>query len=271
MTVSLDYPAYRTLLAYLLEFRFATTEQLARLTEHDYGSRRSAIRQTTRHLNTLENQGVVLRLDRRVGGWQGGSAPAIWALTTSGYRTVTGEGKKRQRPHLISTTFLEHLLAISETRVTATETIRGIPDVHLGIQAEPVCWRTYLGPHGQQLTLRPDLRLTVTSAEYRDSYFIEVDRATENPARVIAKCWQYVQYRRTGAEQKVDGIFPAVLWIVPSHKRREQLRSHLQEAELPQGMFHVLTLTDLPEIIRDGPHLTKQNNPMRKENNPHGN
>jgi hypothetical protein len=33
-------------------------------------------------------------------------------------------------------------------------------------------------------------------------------------------------------------------------------------------MFTVLTLDELPEIIRDGPPLTKQNN-TRKENTPY--
>jgi hypothetical protein len=260
MTVSLDYPTHRTLLQFLLELRFATTEQLARITASDYGSRRSAIRQTTRHLTTLKNHGLVLRLERRVGGWQGGSAPAIWALTTSGHRAITERGRGRQRPQLISTTFLEHLLAIAESRIIAAETVRTITDASLTVQTEPACWRSYLGPHGQQLTLRPDLHLATTTLKYTDSYFVEVDRATENPARVIATCWQYVRYRRMGTEQKACGAFPAVLWIVPTEKRREQLQTHIAAAELPAGMFHVLTLTDLPEVIHDGPPLTNQNN-----------
>lgn len=271
MTMSLDYPTHRRLLQLLLELRFATTDQLARLTAGEYGSRRSAVRQTTRHLTTLENRGLLLQLERRVGGWQGGSAPTIWALTTSGHRAITEQSGGRQRPQLISTTFLEHLLAITESRIIAVETVRTIPDASLTVQTEPVCWRSYLGPHGQALRLRPDLHLLVGASKYTDSYFVEVDRATENPARVIATCWQYVQYRRTGAEQKVHGVFPAVLWIVPTEKRREQLRQHITTAELPTSMFHVLTLTDLPEVIRDGPPLTHQNNDTRKGEQPHGN
>lgn len=263
MTSSPDYPTHRTLLQFLLELRFATTEQLARLTISEYGSRRSAIRQTTRHLTALEKPGLVLRLERRVGGWQGGSAPTIWALTTSGHRAITGQSGGRQRPQLISTTFLEHLLTIAETRIVAAETARAVTGASLTVQTEPTCWRSYLGPHGQQLTLRPDLHLTVTTSEYTDNYFVEVDRATENPARVIATCWQYVRYRRIGTEQKARGAFPAVLWIVPTENRREQLRTHIAAAELPAGMFHVLTLTDLPEVIHDGPPLTNQNNDTR--------
>ena len=90
MTGAFDHPTYQELLTHLLELRFATTEQLARLTREHYGSFRSARRQTMRHLSKLEHHGHVLRLERRVGGWQRGSTPSIWALTTTGYRQVTG-------------------------------------------------------------------------------------------------------------------------------------------------------------------------------------
>ncbi|WP_125098440.1 replication-relaxation family protein [Leucobacter chromiireducens] len=268
MTALLDHPIYQELLAHLLELRFATTGQLARLTREHYGSAQSARRQTMRHLSKLEQHGQLLRLERRVGGWQRGSAQSIWALTTTGYRQVAGQARTRQRPNLISTTFLEHLLAIAETRIIAYETVQRIPSAELRVKTEPVRWRNYLGPHGERLTLRPDLLMSVTTPEYLDRYFIEVDRATENPARVIAKCWQYVRYRRSGAEQQASGAFPAVLWIVPTTKRRTQLRAHLVAAELPQSMFAVLTLDELSGIIRDGPPLTKQNN-TRKENTPY--
>lgn len=248
-----NYPIHTTLLKHLFELRFATTEQLARLTRDSYGTRRSALRQTSRHLSALRQAGKVTQLERRIGGWQRGSTPAIWALTTTGYAEATGHGAVRQRPHLISTTFLEHLLAITETRVLAQETVASIHGTQLSTQTEPNCWRTYLGPHGEQLTLRPDLLMSVTTTEYVDRYFVEVDRATENPARVIAKCWQYVRYRRTGSEQELTGVFPAVLWIVPTDHRRDQLSRHIAEANLPLGMFHALMLDQLSTVIKEGP------------------
>lgn len=248
-----DHPALQLLMEHLLVLRFATTKQLARLTGDRYGSARSALRQTTRHLNFLERRGDVLRLERRVGGWLGGSGPAVWALTTSGYRRVAGKRGSRQRPHLLSTTFLEHLLAVAEARVVITETVRTMPDAAMVVQAEPHCWRTYVGLHGERLSLRPDLMLELTTTAYQDRYFIEVDRATENPARVIAKSRQYQQYRRSGIEQQHAGVFPAVLWIVPSEKRRAQLERHIAAAELPRGMFHALTLADLSGVLREGP------------------
>lgn len=266
-------PRQHRLLQHLHELRFATTGQLARLTIEHYRTPRSALRQTSRHLHHLEQQQHVLRLERRIGGWQGGSTPAIWALTTRGQRHLSGQRRGvRQRPRLISTTFLEHRLATTETCLIATETIRAIPQATLAIQTEPTCWRHFLGPHGQPLTLRPDLHLAITTPAYHDRYFIEIDRATENPARVIATCWRYVHYQQLGIEQQSSGLFPAVLWVVPHQARRTQLARHLAEAQLPDGLFHSLTLAELPALLRDGPpttHLNPDQEPPEHAEPPH--
>ena len=86
---TLDHPIYPRLLGLLQAHRFATTTQLARLTADAYTSLRSATRQTLRHLNQLLEQHMVTCLERRVGGWRGGSTAGIWALTTHGARTLT--------------------------------------------------------------------------------------------------------------------------------------------------------------------------------------
>src|SRR5690625_2375450 len=107
------YPTHIRLLDLLLIHRFATTIQLARFTEKLYKSHRSAVRQTLRHLRVLEQQGMITRLERRVGGWQAGSSVSIWTFTTRGYRHRTGI-RKRQRSKHLSTTFLAHSLAVTE-------------------------------------------------------------------------------------------------------------------------------------------------------------
>jgi len=255
---TLTHQIHEKILRTLQDLRFATTKQLARLTSADYGNDRSALRQTMRHLKTLAEHDLVRSLERRVGGWEGGSQNTIWALTTRGHRLLT-DSPARQRPHLISTTFLEHLLAVAETRVIITETANAHAGITATVTGEPGCWRQHLGHHGQMLTLKPDLHLTIQSPEFRDSYFLEVDRATENPKRVVTTCWSYQHYRLTGAEQKSAGVFPAVIWIVPNVKRREQLRRHLnEEPRLPQELFTVITLEELPELLRNGPPSATQ-------------
>lgn len=153
-------------------------------------------------------------LERRVGGWRGGSTAGIWALTTHGARTLTGRAT-RQRNQAVSTSFLAHLLAVTETRTIIDETVRQLPGTTATITTEPDCWRSHLGTAGQHLTLRPDLHAVVTSPGYQDHYFIEVDRDTENPARVITTCHRYQAYYATGIEQQAGGVFPVTLWIVP--------------------------------------------------------
>ena len=80
------HPMQARLLALVAAHRFATTTQLARLTALEYASSASALRQTQRHLASLAQQRLLTSLERRVGGWQGGSAVTIWAATTRGHR-----------------------------------------------------------------------------------------------------------------------------------------------------------------------------------------
>lgn len=249
-----EHPMYDRLLTLIREHRFATTHQLMRLTRSEYGSRRSAIRQTLRHLKTLQSEALITHLERRVGGWQGGSQVTIWTLTTTGLRHLTG-ATKRLRPHHYSTTFLEHLLAVGETRVLLHETAEQYPGLHIDTVGEPQCWRRFLDRHGVAVRLKPDLAVTVTSDQYVDRYFLEVDKATENPARVMRKCWQYVRHRRSGTEQaRLGGVYPAVAWIVPNTKRKQQLlRAIDEEPKLPRELFTVITPDELMPLIRDGP------------------
>lgn len=245
-------PVHRELLMLLLKYRFATTDQLARLTTARYSSGRSARRQTNRHLATLTQQGQIHCLNRRVGGWQGGSAAAVWTLTTTGHRQLTGS-TRRQRPRLLSTGFLAHSLAVTETRVLISEHARATGADH-SVQPEPLCWRSYLDATGTRVALKPDLTAVIVATEFTDRYFIEVDRATENPARVIRKCQQYATYRSRGTEQDRHGAFPLVVWIVPTAQRREQLQRHLADQErLPRHLFAVVTPGEFIPLLRDGP------------------
>ena len=69
--------------------------------------------------------------------------------------------------------------------------------------------------------------MNYTWSRYDDHYFIEVDRDTENPARVITTCHRYQAYYATGIEQQAGGVFPVTLWIVPHDRRQRQLQCYL--------------------------------------------
>ena len=253
------HPMQARLLALVAAHRFATTTQLARLTAPEYASPASALRQTQRHLASLAQQRLLTSLERRVGGWQGGSAVTIWAATTRGHRRVAAENgedeevPRRQRPREVSTTFLDHLLAITEVRTSIEEAVHQETDTEVAVALEPDCWRTALSPSGQVQVLRPDLAVTITSPAYEDRYLIEVDRATENPGRVIATCWRYQEHQATS--QASDGdVFPLVVWLVPTDRRRHRLeRAIAHSTGLLRDLFRVIRLDQLPTLIHGGP------------------
>lgn len=246
---ALTHPIHLRLLRLLAAHRFATTTQLARLTADAYASLRSGLRQSLRHLNKLRAHDLVTRLERRVGGWQAGSSVTVWALTTRGHRALTGS-RTRRRPHELSTGFLAHRLVVTETSTIITETVRTMEGGDLQLDTEPDCWRTYLGAGGERLTLRPDLAATITSPDY----YLEVDRDTENPARIIIACHRYTAYRDTGADQQRTGVFPLVVWVVPHTRRRRRLQEAIaRDAALNPRLFRVITPDQLPALIHDGP------------------
>mgnify|MGYP002755757978 CR=1 FL=1 len=251
------HPMQARLLALVAAHRFATTTQLARLTAPEYASSASALRQTQRHLASLAQQRLLTSLERRVGGWQGGSAVTIWAATTRGQRLVAAEDEevpRRQRPREVSTTFLDHLLAITEVRTSIEEAVRQEADTEATVALEPDCWRTALSPSGQVQVLRPDLAVTITSPAYEDRYLVEVDRATENPGRVIATCWRYQEHQATSAQASDGDVFPLVVWLVPTDRRRHRLeRAIAHSTGLLRDLFRVIRLDQLPTLIHGGP------------------
>lgn len=251
------HPMQARLLALVAAHRFATTTQLARLTALEYASSASALRQTQRHLASLAQQRLLTSLERRVGGWQGGSAVTIWAATTRVQRLVAvdkgEEVPRRQRPREVSTTFLDHLLAITEVRTSIEEAVRQEADTEAMVSLEPDCWRTALSPSGQVQVLRPDLAVTITSPAYEDRYLVEIDRATENPGRVIATCWRYQEHQAIN-QASDDGVFPLVVWLVPTDRRRHRLeRAIAHSTGLLRDLFRVIRLDRLPTLIHGGP------------------
>ena len=248
-------PWHYELLVWLHTYRFATTKQLAVLRAKHHKNLTSATRQTQRHLQTLFAQKLIYQLDRRIGGWKQGSAQSVWTLTAKGARAIHVDDQvvKRSRPKVLSTTFLEHALAVTELRVRLEQATKEHGSKLRFMQTEPACHRKYRDLSGSESILKPDAACGISSKEHEDFYFLEADRATENPARVIRKCQQYEAYRLTGLEQKRLGVFPAVVWVVPHIKRRKQLRRYIAaDKELTNELFSVITLDELSDLIRDG-------------------
>lgn len=79
---------------------------------------------------------------------------------------------------------------------------------------------------------------------------MEIDRGTESPRRILAKCQIYVSYFNTGIEEKRSGITPYIVWLVPDEKRCAQILNLLRE-KMPEAsiLFQVVIENDLVPLI----------------------
>jgi hypothetical protein len=85
-------------------------------------------------------------------------------------------------------------------------------------ETEPAAWRPFVDD-GTSVTLKPDAFTVIEQGDFRDSYFIKVDCDTESPTTLARKCEVYRRYWGAGDEQQRTGVFPQVLWLVPSDRR----------------------------------------------------
>lgn len=231
------------------DHRFLTTKQIARLHFSDHATALAGIRACVRVLGRLRGHRLLARLDRQVGGVRAGSASFVWCLDVVGERLTRrtkDEREIRRRFFEPSTVFLAHTLAVAETRLILQEAASVDGFEVVTVTTEPMNWRTYLGPAGGVETLKPDLYVVTRTAQWDEFWFIEVDRGTESIPVLLRKCRQYDRYRRTGQEQARHGVFPRVLWVLPSSRRRAQLEAVLgQSADLAPQLFQVAS----PEML----------------------
>ncbi|MBM7416830.1 hypothetical protein JOE30_000880 [Rhodococcus sp. PvP016] len=204
-------------------------------------------------LKRLTDAGLIGRLDRRVGGLHGGSQGFVYSLKGRGSGALARlDGTVPHRPRgEPGERFVAHVLAITETYVRLREaTGPGRRHELVEFDPEPACWRRYPAPHGGVAVLRPDAYVRVADVDYEDLFFIEIDRATESLATIRAKCQAYTAYWRSGTEQALSGIFPKVVWIVPSEHRADGIHRTIARLNQPdQQLFTVTTDADAPTTL----------------------
>jgi hypothetical protein len=232
--------------------RMASGSQLNRLF---WPTTPSGARTARRHLKRLTDLRVLTRLHRQVGGIRGGSQGYTYALDVNGQRIAQTMHHHTIRRPTPSDAFVDHTLAVTEVLVTLRTTA---PVEPLEFQAEPRCWRRYTGRAGRTQTLRPDGFARWATGEWELSAFLEIDRATEHPGRISRKADQYVRYWRTGDEQRLHDVFPTVLWLAPTERRAQVLRTVLEGHEAAP-LSCVITDDDLTNFIT---------NPTREEGHP---
>lgn len=242
------------ILQFLADARLATSSQLARLFFAESPTHRSQIRRANLVTKQLKEAGFIYHQPRKIGGWTKGSSSYIWSLTYKGWKKlkeVNSSISLRFRNKVdFSQNHVEHTLAITEIFVEFKE-LEQLGKIKLeDFQFEPKSWRYYADIGGSSLILKPDAFAKITVGEYEDFYFFELDRSSESLTRIINTCKKYIHYYNTGIEQRVNDIFPFVLWIVPDERRKENISNaiHLKLNNFWQ-MFQVVTLDEFSQFI----------------------
>ena len=250
----------RALLELLAAHRYATTRQLAQITElpGQYGSARSALRQTSRRLRRQHGLGLVAHLARRIGGTRAGSAGYVWYLTAAGQRLTSEEQGRgvRRRFQEPSALFLAHTLAITQARVVIEQAIHAVGGRLARLRTEPACWRSWLRLGGALGWLKPDLEaITATDTGAEDHWLLEVDLDTEHPARLLAKCHDYQAHLASGTFQAQHGYYPQVVWLLTNQARAGRLAEQIAaDQTLTPGLFKITAAPEqLAALIQEGP------------------
>jgi hypothetical protein len=234
-------------------FRVMSTDQLQRLFWPD-GTPQTRGRLARHGLARLCELEVLAPLARRVGGVRAGSKGRIFAVGLAGQRLLTtaSSARRARRPHTPGERYLAHTLAVGELYVQLVERQRwGLAQV-LEFDAEPACWRTYLGTWGARLTLKPDAYVKLADTVYEYSWLIECDMATESLATIERKARRYLDYHRSGAERRAHGASARVVWIVPDDARAEPVREAVARLPAPAESLFAVTTADVAASVLAG-------------------
>lgn len=240
------------ILTFLNRHRYATTTHLRDVFFADHATLTAGTRACIRVLHRLMHNRLIARLERRVGGTARGSASTIWYLDAAGERLTRPEGARRRRFASVSTPFLAHTLAITDTHVALIARARtGAFEIER-VDLEPDTWRSFLTRAGTAGILKPDLYVHLATPDYDDHWYLEIDLGTESIPVLLAKCHTYTAYKATGRAQAEHGVFPRVLWILPTAARTARLRAAVHAApNLDDRLFACTTSDTFPAVLED--------------------
>ncbi len=245
----------QAILRSVAELRLLSARQIERLhfaADHQMATPLSRARSARRTLERLKREGLLLRLERRIGGMRAGSASFVYAMGPAGQRLIGWPGSRR-RHREPSTPFVDHTLAVSELFVRLHEAERRGGLELLATEAEPQCWRVLASVGGGSRWLKPDLALRLAAAGYEFRWFVEVDLGTEHRPALLRKCQTYEAYYRSGVEQADGGVFPRVLWVTPGLDRAEHIREVIARTpQLTAGLFLVATSDEAIQMLTGG-------------------
>jgi len=223
--------------------RLVTGGQLERLHFVNLGAvSRPVVRR--RVLGRLVQARVLATLERRIGGVRAGSEGLIYYLDTAGQRLLIPDGVARKIDPP-GERYMRHVLAVTELYVSLSEQALagGLRLDEFG--AEPASWWT----DGRGGRIKPDGYVRVSNPDHADTWWLEVDLATEHLPTLKRKLAAYLDYYRRG-QLGPDGIMPLVLVTAPSAKRCSDIVRLIRQ--LPQQgaeLFTVALHNDAAEVI----------------------
>jgi hypothetical protein len=236
----------RAVVADVARTRVMTGGQITRLHFSDLSL---ATRERTRRrvLARLVALDVVTTLERRIGGVRAGSSGLIYSLGVAGQRALPllaadnlPEPPARiRRPWTPGRLFLAHSLAGTELYVRLREHERA-GDLRLAaFSVEPAAW----WPSGMGGLVKPDAYALLHATEVQDSWWVEVDRATESLPTIRRKLLAYVDFARTG-QLGPDGVTPRVLVTAPHGTRRSAITDLVKQLPPPADALFRVALHD---------------------------
>jgi hypothetical protein len=208
------------------------------------------VRTARRVLARLVELDVLARLGRRVGGPLGpGSDDYTYVLGLGGQRLARSRGwlppGRARRPAEIGLAFIAHRLAVAELHARVIEGARENDRYAIEVLTpEPGCWRSYIGPGGARLRLKPDSYARLATPDFIHANFIEVDLATESAPTIERKMRAYHAYYTTGQERDP---FPRVVFIVPSAVRVEVVVE--AAGRLPADAWRLFRVTTFDRVL----------------------
>lgn len=242
------------LLRAVREYRLLSTSHLRDLFFSSHRTPSASKMACHRSLTRLSSYRLLRSTQRPQGGLGGGGLASVWNLGPAGerlLRQLDGDGDKPRKPGFDpSRTFFDHTLEVSDAVVRLVQASRrGLFEL-LEIRGEPRNWRSFPGHVGGVRILKPDLAVVTASGDFEDHWFIEVDRGTESTKTLIRKCHVYTDYQRSGIEQQRSGVYPRVLWLLPTQRRVDLLRTAIEkERGLDPELFVVRTTDELVAAI----------------------
>jgi hypothetical protein len=202
-------------------------------------------------MTRLADLGLVMTLQRKIGGARAGSAGHIYTLTPAGHRYLAAlTGQPNPPPHVKKSPtpgalFLTHALTISEVYVSLHEAARCHDVTVSTFTTEPACWC----PLGHGNYLKPDAYCVLTTATHRDCWWLEIDQATESMPRITRKSRAYLDFL-THAGVGPDDVPPRVLFTTPDTARTKTIKEiTIKLSTQDIDLINVTTHTDAPKFL----------------------